>query len=492
MSAQYDLTHKVLAYLDPHLGFPLLSHLSNTGLFDAKDLAKAQYELAKDTDMVEYTMQFHDQAYPGEPVPEFVVQKRGQVVATNARLEKEVEEVLNVIEDPNVANALKQDKALNLEWLQQNYGLTLEQIGALYRYGYFQFSCGNYAEASSYLYHYRVLSTDTKLTASSLWGKLACDTLTGEWERALEGVKLLCEHIDSQRVNPASLANAGTGTGVTNEEILQKRVWLLHWGLFVWFNHPSGRTKLVELFLSPAYLSTIQMSCWWLLRYLVVALVITRRQATRGYVLETSGSSAGGQYSSSASKLATPAALRELSKVIQTESYRLRPDPFVDFFRQLYVEMDFDRAQEELAKAAAAAKEDFFLQDHADAFVENARFLVSEVYCRIHQKVDIADLSKRLNMSKDDGEKWIVTLICDTKTDAKIDFKEGVVRMNQPHSNVYQSVIDKTRGITFRTSALSQAMDRYAHPPVDGSAGKRARQPAKGGRGDADAAALEA
>lgn len=462
-------------------------------MFDAHDLAKAQYELAKHTNMVDFTLQFHKQAHPNEPEPKEVLERREQLVEKNSTLEKEAEKVLSVIEDPNVAQALKQDKAHNLEWLQQNYKLTLEQIDALFRYGYFHFSCGKYSEASSYLYHYCVLATDNKLTASSLWGKLACDTLTGEWERALEDVRVLREHIDAQRATTSAVA--GSGNEVAHEEILQKRVWLLHWSLFVWFNHPAGRTKLVELFLSPAYLATIQMSCWWLLRYLVVALVITRRKVTRGYVVETSGNPTGQQNSSSSTnKLTTQSALRELSKVIQMESYRRDPDPFVDFFHHLYLELDFDRAQEELAKAEQVAKQDFFLQEHADEFVENARFLVSEVYCRIHQNVDIADLSKRLNMSKEDGEKWIVTLICDTKTDAKIDFKEGVVRMNQPRPIVYQSVIDKTRGITFRTSALAQAMDRRAHPPQAGADARRKGQHANktAQRPDVDAPAAEA
>ena len=69
MTAQYDLTQKLLAYLDPHLGFPLLSHLSSTNLFDASDLAKAQYELARHTNMVEYSLQFHKQAFPSEAEP---------------------------------------------------------------------------------------------------------------------------------------------------------------------------------------------------------------------------------------------------------------------------------------------------------------------------------------------------------------------------------------------------------------------------------------
>ena len=150
------------------------------------------------------------------------------------------------------------------------------------------------------------------------------------------------------------------------------------------------------------------------------------------------------------------------------------------------MELDFECAQAELAKAESVVRHDFFLQDVADPFIEHARLLVSEVYCRIHQKVDIVDLSKRLNMSKEDGEKWIVKLICDTKMDAKIDLKEGVVRMNQPRPIVYQSVIDKTRGITFRTSALAQAMDRRAHPPAATSDAAQRRPRKNETRSDAD------
>ncbi|WFD06428.1 eukaryotic translation initiation factor 3 subunit E [Malassezia vespertilionis] len=481
MAAQYDLTQTLLGYLDSHLGLPLLSHIGTTNLFNAKDLLKAQYELSQRTAMVDYSLQLHKEAYPGEPEPEEISMRREEVVAKNAKLQKEVEKVLNVIRDPNVANALKQDKALNFDWLKQNYNLTLDEIDALYHYGYFQYSCGNYSEASSYLYHFCVLSPDNKLTSSAMWGKLACDILTGEWERAMDDVRQLREHIDARRATASIVA--GAQGEVTHEEILQKRAWLLHWSLFVFFNHPAGRVKLVELFLSPAYMSTLQISCPWLLRYLVVALVITRRQVTRGYVIDTSGSSTAPHNNSSGNmKLTAPAALRDLSKTIQMESYRLNPDPFVDFFFQLYVELNFDRAQEELAKANEAATQDFFLQEHVSEFIEDARFLVSEVYCRIHQNVKIDDLSKRLNMSKEDGEKWIVTLICDTKTDAKIDLKDGIVRMNQPRSIVYQSVIDKTRGITFRTSALAQAMDRRAHPPLANNDGRRGtRQNAKAG-----------
>ncbi|KAK0554099.1 eukaryotic translation initiation factor 3 subunit E [Tilletia horrida] len=483
--ADYDLTSTIVPFIDRHLAVPLLSYLESLDLFRAQDIAKAQYELARGTLMVDYTSTLHEKAFPNQAAPQELQKQREEAIATNERLGAEVESVLEVIEDPNVASALKQDKAQNLKFLEENYKLTIDQINALYRYGQFHFSCGNYGEASSYLYHFRILSIDPTLTLSSHWGKLAADTLAGEWDRALEELKLLQDQIDQRQSNERG----------ANEALLQKRTWLLHWSLFVFFNHPQGREQLVELFFSLPYLNTIQTTCWWLLRYLVAALVITRR-STRFYVIPSASAALlGAGERAPTSKLTPQAAMRDVLRIINLESYRLKADPIIDFVRELYTNFDFDRAQEELKKAGDVANNDFFLQEHADVFMENARFIMSETYCRIHQKVDITDLSSRLNMSKDDGEKWIVNLIRDNRADAKIDLKENIVHMNSTAPVVYQKIIESTRGFSFRTAAMGQAIDRRAHPPAHqlsnvgggrgGAGGRGGRGGGRGGRGGA-------
>ena len=57
--------------------------------------------------------------------------------------------------------------------------------------------------------------------------------------------------------------------------------------------------------------------------------------------------------------------------------------------KELYVEFDFEAAQRELGKAEVAISNDFFLAEFKDEFLENARYLISEAYCRIHQRIDI-------------------------------------------------------------------------------------------------------
>jgi len=215
----------------------------------------------------------------------------------------------------------------------------------------------------------------------------------------------------------------------------------------VYFNHPQGRTLLIDTFFSPIYLNTIQSACPWILRYLAVAAILSRGSAT--------GTRA--RY-----------AVKDIVKVIQTEEYQYS-DPVTRFLLELYVQFDFESAQRELTDADTIVANDFFLSEFRDDFLDNARYLISEAYCRIHQRIDISDLSARLNLSPEEGEKWIVNLIRDTRmgADAKIDLEKNVIEINRPALPVYQSVIEKTRGLAIRTQALGAAMVRAGPQAVE-------------------------
>ncbi|OSX60085.1 hypothetical protein POSPLADRAFT_1149650 [Postia placenta MAD-698-R-SB12] len=442
--ADYDLTRTIIPYCDRHLVFPLLAHLVENEVFPVKQVQGAQYELAKETNMVDYAVSLLQQIHPDEEVPEEFAGKRENAVSTNERLQQEAQAVLNVIENPEVAQALRQDKNQNLQYLKDHYGVTLEQINALYNYGQFQYTYGNYSGAADYLYHFRVLSTDPDLTISAHWGKLASDILTGKWDVALEELNTLRETIDSRAPSVPAFASAPSSS-TTDPALAQlhSRTWLLHWSLFVYFNHPQGRTLLLETFLSPTYLNTIQTSCPWVLRYLAAAAVLSRKSASGALSARVRHS------------------IREIVKVIQMEEYQYR-DPITAFLKELYVEFDFEAAQRELGLAEGVVANDFFLGEFREEFMDNARYLISEAYCRIHQRIDISDLSERLNLSKDEGEKWIVNLIRETRmgADAKIDLEKNVIEINRPALPVYQTVIEKTRGLAFRTQALGAAMSR--------------------------------
>lgn len=60
---------KLIPHLDRHLAIPLLAHLSDIALFPSEQLARAQYELVKGTNMVDYVQQLQEQiggSAPGE------------------------------------------------------------------------------------------------------------------------------------------------------------------------------------------------------------------------------------------------------------------------------------------------------------------------------------------------------------------------------------------------------------------------------------------
>ncbi|EPY77913.1 eukaryotic translation initiation factor 3 subunit E [Camelus ferus] len=145
-----------------------------------------------------------------------------------------------------------------------------EYLDTLYRYAKFQYECGNYSGAAEYLYFFRVLSVSSPLQS------------------------------------------------------LQQRTWLIHWSLFVFFNHPKGRDNIIDLFLyQPQYLNAIQTMCPHILRYLTTAVITNKDVRKRRQVL------------------------KDLVKVIQQESYTYK-DPITEFVECLYVNFDFDGAQKKL------------------------------------------------------------------------------------------------------------------------------------------------
>ncbi|KAG7095143.1 hypothetical protein E1B28_005923 [Marasmius oreades] len=445
--ADYDLSKTIIPFLDRHLAFPLLAHLAETGIFPENEVQIAQYELASGTNMFDYAASLFRQIYSNQEVPKEFDEKRQNVVSMHETLQQEAQAVLDVIENLDVAQSLRQDKNQNLHYLKEHYNLTLEQITALYNFGKFQYSYGNYSGAADYLYHFRVLSTDADLNLSAHWGKLACDILAGKWDTALEELNTLRETIDSR--TPSSLVPSGNGSQAVDPALnqLHSRTWLVHWSLFVYFNHPQGRALLLETFLSPTYLNTIQTSCPWILRYLAAAAVISTPTPSSTNSIPLSSR--------------VKNAVRDVVKVIQLEGSQYF-DPVTEFLMQLHVEFDFEAAQKALRKAEKVVSDDFFLGEFREEFLESARCLVSEAYCRIHQRIDIGDLSERLNLPRDEGEKWIVNLIRETRMgqDAKIDLEKNLIQISRPPQPIYQSVIEKTRGLAIRTQALGAAVAR--------------------------------
>lgn len=159
---------------------------------------------------------------------------------------------------------------------------------------------------------------------------------------------------------------------------LQQRTWLIHWSLFPLFNYEPARDTLIDLFFSPAYINTIQTSCPWILRYLAAAVITSRSR-------NSTGGARGGAIGNLRNAVQQ---LKDLTRIVRQEGYEYN-DPVTDFIKALYIDFDFEEAQQKLAEAEEIMRSDFFLVAAAEAFMDSARYLISESYCKIHQRIDI-------------------------------------------------------------------------------------------------------
>lgn len=359
---EQNLLSKLVPHLDRHLVFPLLNFVEEQTPEDEDitEITQLKYGLLQSTNMSDFIGDLYAQLHDLPERPQEYAKKRDEVLERRRIFEEETEKIQNLLADSDVINNLRSDKVSNMNYLKENHGVTQQMVDQLYEFGQFQYSCGDYASASELLYQFRILSTDNDKVNSATWGKLACDILTVNWESAMEEVMKLKESIDTRLFNNP-LAQ------------LQHRSALIHWSLFPFFNHEPAREALTELFFSPTYINTIQTSCPWILRYLGAAVITNRARP---------GSKSNFIYGNYQKQL------KDLVRIVRQEGYEYN-DPVTSFVKALYVDFDFEEAQKKLTEADEILRADFFLVAASDAFLDAARHLISESYCKIHQRIDI-------------------------------------------------------------------------------------------------------
>lgn len=353
---------------------------------------------------------------------------KSDVVRRQEEFEAQSKDIRTALENEEVKSLIStHDNSKNRDILIQKFKLEPSSFEVLYEYGQFQFSCGNYTAAAEYLYHYRLLATDSTKLLSSQWGVLASNILKGSFEDALNDFNGLRETIDRQQ-------SQDKGTVVQ----LQQRTWLLHCGLFIFFNHDQGRDLLVDVLSHTAYLNTLQTACPWLLRYYAIAVIVTSRHSQRQKSL-----------------------MRDLVKVVSIEKYQYA-DPLTKFVDALYTDFDFSEVEKQLKEIDAVFAQDFFLASHPqlkEVFFNNARFYTVEAYCRIHSHVTVAEVAQKVGLASGDFVQWV-------QTEDKFVVDGDSVYIPHDSQNVISGILDRSAALAVRSHAIKSALEHDEYPPT--------------------------
>ncbi|SBT36400.1 eukaryotic translation initiation factor 3, subunit 6, putative [Plasmodium ovale wallikeri] len=135
-------------------------------------------------------------------------------------------------------------------------------------------------------------------------------------------------------------------------------------------------------------------------------------------------------------------------------------DSFTSLLISIFTDYDFNMAQKCIAEIGFLSSQDVFLYKLKPYIEEQSRFIIFETYCRIHKSINIDMIANKVNLPRDEAEKWIVNLIRNAKLDAKIDSEKNCIEISTTLPNLYQQVIDKTQNLTMRSNFLVQVLNR--------------------------------
>eukprot|EP01064_Diplonema_japonicum_P037121 TRINITY_DN8618_c0_g1_i1.p1 TRINITY_DN8618_c0_g1~~TRINITY_DN8618_c0_g1_i1.p1 ORF type:complete len:518 (+),score=152.61 TRINITY_DN8618_c0_g1_i1:72-1625(+) len=477
---KYDLSSTHAKYVDRHMLNYLIQHIEQSGVYPAEQMQTATLEMLWKTSMIDHYkakyMEYKNIKEDG--VPPEVNEKREALVSRITELEKKCAPFLKVfypgdVDGNNEGWSLylelvsKQGEdgkhMFNLQHLQATYNIEKEHFENVYAYAKVIYETGDYYGAQVLLNYYRRIG-DLDNDTEAKWGKYASEILEQNWVSAQESLRTLQESID----------NVTMGTQIYQSEgaQLQARAWLMHWSLFVYFFYKDedefmddGLDKLIDSWLPDMYkthqekehrqwkyLRVVQSLCPHLLRYICAAVIIGS---------EESGKRQSGQESG---HIRIKQRFKDLSRLIDNES-RYYKDPITEFLQLLLSDCDFDGAHAKLRECELVIHNDFFLHEHKERFLRQARKMIFENHCRIHSVMDIGMVAKKLNYDTEEAaERYIVKMIRGAHLDAKIDSEANQVLLASQGGSIYRTVREKTKLVRDKTDQLIERLqDRRTH-----------------------------
>ena len=425
-AAKYDLSAKIIPYVDKHLALPMVDFLIEKKLYSEEQLTEIKYTLLTDTKMIDCIIDEYKKMHKTEQIPADLTTQKTHVLKEMEKLKKAIGPFADMLEKSKF-DAMREANEFTVENLSQKYNATVDHVNALYKYGRLMFDVGSYREAYTSLTIYRFVADDEEESYMALWGKLAAGLVDGDnWDAVLEDARMLRDTIEQRaRVSPA--------------EQIQQRTWFLHWILFFSFNHVGARSLLLECLHgynansynpqnSEKMLNTVQLNAPHLLRYLSVAAVTASRQPVvhQQFILKRSPM------------------LRELVRVLAVERTNYS-DPITEFVYNLLVEFDFAAAAQALKDAVPVLQNDFFLSSDATQkeFYEAARALFVDTYARVHTEMEVKALLAEYNLA--------LPLVEEVSAEIKLQ-APAILKT----TSIHQQIRDRARVITSRSNSIMQ------------------------------------
>ncbi|KAK8805589.1 hypothetical protein WA158_002245 [Blastocystis sp. Blastoise] len=421
--SKYDIIGKISPFLDLHLLFPVFSWLESTGMYIQKDLDMAKLELLKPTKMVDFAIEIYKSVNNTEEVPQEMLDKREEVLA-QFKVIQENDFVSFLSNETETVDQLINDNLFTRQALQE-HEISSSAIDESLSIAKFQMDCGAYQEASELLFYYITLLTPTLPRPISmpndplvvaLWGKFAADLLHSSSQDAFLGMKRIMDIISTDKSSSPS-------------ELLQQRAYLLHWSLFLAAQHPAGidifNNIIFNMTKPTEYLSTIELCCPWLMRY-VCASVINNQKAWKSHIVDL---------------------LKRISTVYS--------DPLTELLVDLLINLNFDNIKEHMKEMEIFLYSDFFFSYLGDEFIQkimsNIRLLILDVYCPLFRTSSIDHLTSILHIKEDELESWLSTASVNYKRffyEIQEDSNEVIIRgTNEP---IYEQILKKSKGISER------------------------------------------
>lgn len=415
------MTCRMAPFLDKHLILNIMNFLKKdaTDIYNMKDLAAAELKLVLSTNMIDCEEDCYNAL--GQEIPDSLEERKEKAIQEVTEASENSFSLLQTLENQDEMNKLQDCKTF-VE-VCDKLDFSMEEAEALVSLAKLRYETGDYAFCALLLTKYRLMrirskEDETSRTVGTLWGSIASQLLNNDFESAADNIDILTGYLEQAKL--------------TRKELLVQKTWLLHWSCWAMFRPQTVPSKVLNIFVNEKSLSIISLSCPHLFRYVAASLVLQKRL-----------------------KLA----VKDTVAIIHAESHAYS-DPITRFLVALYIDLDFDRAQQELRQCEDVCKIDFFLAHQWSEFEENARLMIFEIYCHIHQSIYIDMIATKLHMSPAEAELWIVKLIQSAKLDARIDSEKNRVVMSKTPPSVYQQVIEKTKNLSFRSTMLLSNLEK--------------------------------